>query len=351
MKLSRISHAAKPLVSTRAGIIGVAMGVGALATAAWVEFKARRAERSNPPAGQFMDINGVHLHYIMRGEGSPVVLLHGNTLSSADFESSDLLNALAQNHRVIAFDRPGFGHSSRPRDRQWTPGEQSALFCAALDRLGISKAAVVGHSLGAMVAVAMALDEPAKVSQLVLIGGYFYPSLRIDALLTSPNAVPVLGDVMRYTVTALASRALIKSTVKRIFSPMPVPEDFFPTLSREMMLRPRQVRASAEDATFMVPSANAMPRRYYELRLPITLIAGADDQIIDSAANSQRLNQEVPHSELHVMPGTGHMAHYQARHLILAALDKAAAAHPAHQEHVVDVEFTGTRQTPAATAA
>lgn len=315
----------KRFMSSRAGVLtaaAAAAAVSAAATAVWVEVQARRAERDNPPEGRFMDIDGVRLHYVMRGEGPPVVLLHGNTVTQADFSASGLMDRLARNHRVIAFDRPGFGHSSRPRDRLWLPSAQAALFHAALARLGIEQPVVVGHSMGTMVATVMALDGPEKVRSLVLVGGYYYPSFRVDALLTAPVALPVIGDVMRYTVTAMSSRAMINKLVKAMFAPNDVPRGFFPALSREMMLRPVQLRANAEDAAFMIPAASALSSRYDELSLPVTLIAGADDKVVDVKAHSARLHSQLSQSELHVVPNTGHMAHYTAQNLIVTAIDR-----------------------------
>lgn len=86
-----------------------------------VRNQTRRAERDNPPSGEFIDIDGVRLHYIEQGEGPVLVLLHGNVVMADDFRMSGLLERLAQSHRVIAFDRPGFGYSERPRDTTWTP--------------------------------------------------------------------------------------------------------------------------------------------------------------------------------------------------------------------------------------
>ena len=94
---------------------------------------------------------------------------------------------------------------------------------------------MVGHSMGAMVALALALDHPEDVRRLVLLGGYYYPTARVDALLTASVALPVLGDVMRYTVTAVSARLMLKGLVRAMFAPRGVPEDFMSTLSREMM--------------------------------------------------------------------------------------------------------------------
>ena len=310
----------KPFISSPAGVITVAAAAAAAATAVWIEVKARRAERDHPPAGQFLDIDGVCLHYVERGEGPAVVLLHGNNVTHADFEASRLIDRLAQNHRVIAFDRPGFGHSSRPRNRLWTPAAQAALFNAALERLDVKKPVVVGHSMGTMVALAMALDFPVNVAKLVLIGGYYYPGLRVDALMTAPVALPVVGDAMRYTVTALSARVMLEGALKAMFSPNEVPVNFLPTLHREMLLRPVQLRANAEDAAFMIPAALANSRRHGELKLSVTLIAGANDKVVDPVDHTARLHCELAHSDLHVLPGTGHMAHYKAQDLVVSAV-------------------------------
>jgi pimeloyl-ACP methyl ester carboxylesterase len=311
----------KTFTSARTGLLAVL--AAAAATALWVQRRARRAERDNRPQGRFVYVDGVRLHYRMRGEGPTVVLLHGNTVTMDDFEASGLLERLAERHCVIAFDRPGYGHSSRPRDRLWTPSAQAALLCAALARLEIDHAAVVGHSMGTLVALAMALDHPQFVDTLVLIGGYYYPTLRLDAVLTAPVALPVLGDVMRYTVTALSARAMLDRLVKGMFAPNEVPPGFYSEISREMMLRPVQLRANAEDAAFMVPAARSLSRRYQELQMPLTLIAGSQDKVVDVQAHTVRLHDELRLSRMHVVPHCGHMAHYAAQDLIATAVDRA----------------------------
>jgi pimeloyl-ACP methyl ester carboxylesterase len=306
----------------------------AAVTAAWVERRARRAERQNRPEGRLLEVDGVRLHCVERGAGPPVVLVHGNMVWHRDFEASGLLDRLARNHRVIAFDRPGFGHSTRPRDRLWTPTAQADLLHRALAMLGVRRPVVVGHSMGAMVAMAMALDHPADVRKLVLIGGYFYPSLRVDALLTAPVALPVIGDVMRYTVTALQARLMLDKLVRTMFSPRDVPRRFLPTLSREMMLRPVQLRANAEDAAFMVPQARSNSQRHAELRMPVAIVAGAEDAVIDPQAHSVRLQRDLSQSTLAVLPAAGHMVHYAALDAIVALIEDGIGEERATAENV-----------------
>jgi pimeloyl-ACP methyl ester carboxylesterase len=101
--------------------MAAAVGVAALAVAALVNQRmAKTAERRNPPQGRFLEIDGVRLHYMERGKGEPLVLLHGNGSMIQDFESSGLLERAAKKYRVIVFDRPGYGHSRRPRGTLWT---------------------------------------------------------------------------------------------------------------------------------------------------------------------------------------------------------------------------------------
>jgi pimeloyl-ACP methyl ester carboxylesterase len=308
--------------------------LAAAATALWVQRRARQAERDNPPAGRFVEVDGVRLHYIDEGDGPPVVLLHGNTVSLQDFIGSGLIAALAPRHRVIAFDRPGFGYSDRPRNRLWTASAQAALLEQALIALGVDRPVVLGHSWGTHVALRMATDSPANVAGLVLVSGYYYPGARLDVAWTAPVALPVLGDAMRYTVSPLAGRMLIGTTVKAMFSPAPVPGDFFDIQSREMLLRPSQIRAEAEDAAFMIGGAAQLRHRYGDLRLPVGIFAGAGDKIVDVASHSARLHRDIPHSTLTALPGAGHMVHYAALDDIVRAIDfmcesaKPGSVHP-----------------------
>lgn len=99
----------------RPAVAAVAGGAVLVAAAALVNRQlARKAERENPPAGKFIDVDGVRLHYVERGSGRPLLLLHGNGTMIQDLQSSGLFDLAAEKYRVVAFDRPGFGHSSRP---------------------------------------------------------------------------------------------------------------------------------------------------------------------------------------------------------------------------------------------
>ena len=188
-------------------VTAIAAAAGLLAAAAVVNgLLARKAQRDNPPKGKFIEIDGVRLHYVERGKGRPLVLFHGNGSMIQDFESSGLIDLAAKNYKVIVFDRPGFGHSLRPRNVVWTPEAQADLFAKALDRLNVPRAIVLGHSWGASVAIALAIKHPSLVEALVLASGYYFPTARADVLALSGPAIPGLGDIISSTIAPIVSR-------------------------------------------------------------------------------------------------------------------------------------------------
>jgi pimeloyl-ACP methyl ester carboxylesterase len=180
--------------------------------------KARAEEAKNPPTGQWVSVGDTLLHYIVKGEGPAVTLIHGNLTTGADFVACGLVDRLAKRHKVYVFDRPGYGYSSRP-GRLWTPGNYARLLRNALQTLGVERATVVGHSFGTLVAMALALDSPNFVERLVLLSGYFYPSLRFDVPLLGRPAIPVLGDAMCFTVSPVLLRLMQPALFRILFAP------------------------------------------------------------------------------------------------------------------------------------
>ena len=207
--------------------LAIAAAAAALGIAALINRSlAKKAERDNPPAGKFMNVGNVKLHYVDRGSGEPLILLHGNGSMIQDFASSGLIEMASQTHRVIAFDRPGFGHSARPRGTIWTPEAQADLIHLAMKQLGITRAKVLGHSWGASVAVALGLKHPEAVASLILASGYYYPTARTDVLLLSGPAVPIIGDILRYTLSPFLGRLLWPLLMRKIFGPAKMPAKF-----------------------------------------------------------------------------------------------------------------------------
>ena len=292
-------------------VLGVAaIGAALAATALYNIRAARRAEEENPPRGSFLSVESVLLHRLDTGGDLPaLVFLHGNGASSADADLSGLLAALRPHHRVIAFDRPGFGYSERPTDRSWTPEAQADLFVAALDRLGIGRFTLIGHSFGGLVALALALRHPARVEKLVVVGGYAFATPRLDAALMSMPAVPGIGHVLRHTISPLMTRALLPHMVETIFAPKPVPTRFWRDFPIALSSRPSQVTASAEEAAMMITAADRLSPHYGALSMPVEVIAGDGDQVVDPD-QARRLADAVPGAGLTIVPGCGHMVHW-----------------------------------------
>lgn len=308
---------------------------GLAASFLYVRAKAREAEQENPPTGKFIEVDGIRLHYIEKGSGPALVMLHGNGILANDFDTSGLLDEAASKYRVIAFDRPGYGYSERPRSTIWTPAAQAKLIHKALQELGVEQAIVLGHSWGTLVALSMALEFPDDVRALVLLSGYYYPSLRLDAPMSSPPAIPIIGDLLRFTLAPLIGRLIWPALVKRIFSPAPVP-DRFRELPVWMMLRPSQLRASAAESALMVPSALMLSRRYKELTMPVMIVAGNDDKVASSGHNAGRLHDALPQSSLRLAPNQGHMLHYADPDDIVCGIDAMhALPQPSLKERVL----------------
>lgn len=286
-----------------------AAGLAALAGANYAI--ARRTERRHRPKGHLLTVDGVRLHYTDRGTGRPVVLLHGNAVSGEDFDTSGVAEALLPTHRVIIFDRPGFGHSARPRGRSWTAAEQAGLLHKALIKLRVHRPVVAGHSWGTLVAVNLALAHPADVAGLVLLSGYYFPSLRFDVPLVAPAAVPVLGDILRYTISPVLGWLSLPAFKRMLFAPARPTARFQAEYSSAMALRPSQIRATAMDGVLMVPGVTGMD--YGKLAMPVAIMAGRGDKLV---ANSQaeRLHAAIPGSTLRVVEGVGHMVHHLASH-------------------------------------
>jgi pimeloyl-ACP methyl ester carboxylesterase len=309
----------------RAGGWRTAAAIGAAAlgsTALAVGVASRRAERAHPPLGRFLEVDGVRLHYVDRGRGRPVVLLHGNLTQIDELALSGLLDLAAERYRAIAFDRPGYGYSTRPRDRVWTPAAQADLIHAALGRLGVERPVLLAHSFGTIVAIELALRHPGSVAGLALLSGYFFPTARVDVPLLSPPAIPVLGDILRHTVSPLVGRLTWPALRGLLFGPAPATPGFDGL--RGMMLRPTQLHASGSESALMVPIVAGLQRHYRELGVPVAIVAGAEDRFVDAERQSLELHRMIPGSRFRAVAGAGHMVHHTAPQAALKAIADAA---------------------------
>ena len=137
----------------------VILAAGAVVT--WIG--SRLIERAHPPRGRFIEVGGLRQHVVelgeTHGEAPPLVLVHGAGCNLEDMRLA-LGERLAARHRVILIDRAGLGWSERKGRRGSAPAYQAAMLRDVLDRLGVARAILVGHSWGGALALAFGLDHP-----------------------------------------------------------------------------------------------------------------------------------------------------------------------------------------------
>lgn len=312
--------------AARSGSIAAA-AVGALgASALFNRWSTRRAERDHPPIGRFVEVEGARVHYLERGSGSPIVLIHGTGTLLQDPLVSGLFDLLAQQHRVIAFDRPGYGYSARPRGTEWTPERQAKQLVDACASIGVDRPVVVGHSWGTLVATAWALDQGDRLSGLVLMSGYYYRTRRPDSMMAAVGASPVVGDLMAQTIAPLEARATAPLANRTLFSPNAPTDAYRREMPFALMFRPGQLLASADDSAQMPGAAERLSARYASLRLPMTILWGDGDKLVKQGQQSARLADELPHATAVELAGKGHMIHHVEPGRVAGAIKGLAAS-------------------------
>jgi len=148
-----------------------------------------------------------------------------------------------------------------------------------------------------------------------------YPAPRFDAVLASVGATPLLGDMLRYTLTPLVGLLMLPITLRIMFAPCPLPEQFGRNFPRLMMLRPWQLPASLGDGAVMRQSAAELKRGYGALQVPTFIAAGGDDCIV-IPSQSEKLHQDVRGSELQIIRGVGHMVQHSAPDHVAAVVHR-----------------------------
>jgi pimeloyl-ACP methyl ester carboxylesterase len=137
----------------------------ALALCALLISTARAAE------DQYFDSNGVKIHYVVEGQGEPVMLIHGFTASiPVQWALPGIISKLAKDYQVIALDNRGHGKSDKPRDPQQYGPEMVADVIRLLDHLKIKKAHIVGYSMGGFMTDFLLTTYPDRVITATLGG-------------------------------------------------------------------------------------------------------------------------------------------------------------------------------------
>jgi pimeloyl-ACP methyl ester carboxylesterase len=277
---------------------------------------ASQAERDFPPLGEFIEVDGVRLHYLSRGSGPAVVLLHGNPGSVEDWA---LVMPALDTHRVIAFDRPGHGYSDAAPEDSGSPEVQADLLHRALVSLGVERPILVGHSWGGGLILVYTLHHPDEVAGLVAVEPTPYAEPTFSDPIFPILAAPILGELVAAAFTSPLGRPKVRDKLAIAFSPDPIPEPYL-ARAEAMWTRPGEGRATAIDSIRRKEVLATVAARYRELRAPLIILAADRDRLTDPQAHAHRLHAEVTTSTLTVLENAGHQLPETRPEAIVAAI-------------------------------
>jgi pimeloyl-ACP methyl ester carboxylesterase len=250
-------------------------------------------ERLEPHSTGYADVNGLHLYYEVYGQGSPLVLLHGGMMT-IDLNFATLIPDLATRHQVIGVEMQGHGRTA-DTGREITPAALASDIIGLLDHLGIDRAHVLGHSMGAAATLELGVSYPGRVRSLVPISG----SVRADGQHED------LADPSRH---ATSTR-------------MPTQQDFQEFLEAYQKLSPHPDHFQDFLATLSQSAADLQgwsDEQLAGIAAPTLIVLGDHDFFtIEHAALMQHL---IPGSQLAVLPGTTHMQVTRRADLLLPML-------------------------------
>jgi pimeloyl-ACP methyl ester carboxylesterase len=250
-----------------------------------------------PKPGSTVRLEGVAIHYMDRGQGRPIVLIHGLGGSMYNFRYN--IPVLAERLRVVPVDLKGFGYSERPPASDYSLTAQARLVGELMDRLDISRAAVLGHSMGGAIALRLAISYPEKVDRVILVGSAppngmvprFAASLPVRCLLR-------LAAAMVLHQPRLRERVLRQGFYDPAFlTPEMVAE--FSQLAR--------IRGSADAAASLLSdAARDGPIDLSQVRQPVLLLWGEGDRWTNLGL-ARWLADRLPDARLQVIERARHM--------------------------------------------
>ncbi|MFQ6548057.1 alpha/beta fold hydrolase [Aestuariibius sp. 2305UL40-4] len=290
------------------------------------------AETRFPPGGDLIDVgNGRNVHAFVTGEGPDLILIHGASGNTRDF-TFRFTGRMGENYRTIVLDRPGLGWSDRAdaayedpfNPNAETPREQARMLKAAADKLGVQNPIILGHSYGAAVALAWALEFPDHPAGLVIVSGATEPWPGELGALYRINGTALGGATLPPLVTAYAPRTLLPSIVERIFAPQAVPEGYRDYVGAGLSIRRSAIRANGRQVAQLKRDVTEMAPNYAAIDMPVEIVHGAEDPIVPPDIHALPLFLRIEGATLQILDGIGHMPHHVAPEAVEAAIDRAA---------------------------
>ena len=269
------------------------------------------------PGGRILDLPGGDVQIVEGGprDGSPIVLIH--CFSCALDYWDGMRPALEREHRVVAIDLRGHGGSEKPGSGYSVP-EQASLVAEALTDLGVSDAAVVGHSLGGAVSVGLAESAPQLVDRITIIDmppDHTYGDL---GFLASLAFQPILGEAL-WTIKPDFS---VRQGLEVAFAPgFDVPDAFVDDVNRLTYTAYDESPSHTEDFLEEEP----LEQRVRATGKPLMVLMGAEEQIVDDPRRALApYAGAVPGTETHLIPGAGHSPNVEKPALTAALVLKFA---------------------------
>ncbi|HWN74738.1 MAG TPA: alpha/beta hydrolase [Candidatus Udaeobacter sp.] len=306
-----------------AGIVIVTASLGGLVI--FTAVTARRVEQALPPRGQFIEVSGARIHYLDKGAGPPLVILHGLGGQIGNFTYA-LLEQLTDEFRVILMDRPGSGYSRRAPGATGRLTEQASIVTEFIRKLGLQRPLLVGHSLGGAIALGVALDHPEAVKGLALIASLTHVPKQVPAPF---RALDIKSDFLRWLVAWTVATPIGirrgKAVLDAIFSPDPAPADFPIRGGGILGLRPRSFYNTSSDMRAVNLDLGKLVARYSSLRVPVRILYGTSDQVLDHQLHGEALKAKSSMVSVEFVPG-GHMLPISAPDLTAKFIKAAARA-------------------------
>jgi pimeloyl-ACP methyl ester carboxylesterase len=289
----------------------------------------RLIERAHRPRGRFVDVGGLAQHVVEVGpqdaqHAPTIVVIHGAGANLEDMHLA-LAERFGGRRRVIYVDRPGLGFSARPAREGASPAYQAAVLRHILDRLGVERPILVGHSWGGTLALTFALDCPERTAGLVLIAPVTHPGVwrrtRYSAVLAGP-----LGWLYARTFAFPLGALLMGPGSHAAFLPQTMPERYVRRSAAMLVLRPTSLMANWADVGGLETFLGRQAERYTSLSASTIVLAGGSDSLVPPGRQCERLAVAAPHVKIILLPGFGHMLHHGAAARVVEAVDELAGA-------------------------
>ncbi|MEO1469662.1 MAG: alpha/beta fold hydrolase [Pseudomonadota bacterium] len=308
----------------------LAGGAATLVAGCGAPFPIDEAEAGFPPIGEFVDVAGKRVH-VWRAtpddpaaaRRTPVVLIHGASGNLRDFTFS-VAPRIAATRPVIAVDRPGFGYTDRVEDAH-RPAVQARVIREAVARLGVERSLVLGHSYGAAVSMAWAVDAPDSVAGLVPVSGVTMPYRGVGRVFSALGLTGIVTWAYTQYLKSTVGEGGVERFLSRVFRPQAVPAGYGDYVGAALALRDATLEANAEDLQYINGELFDMAPRYGALGVPAEIVHGEVD-FIEYGPQSGALADTLPRARLTLLPGVGHMAHHAGPDVLIAALDRLEAA-------------------------